>query len=76
MKNDEIAMDATDVRVEPIEAELCECEEGFVNSEIWLDLRTAGMSVVIGRYCKQCADEIAMRIRRGLPILPAPEAKR
>lgn len=71
----DIAMDATDVRVEPIGSEPCACEDAMIDHEIWLDLRTAGMSVMIGRYCKQCADEIAMRIRMGLPVLPAPEAK-
>lgn len=66
-KRNDIILESDDVTVKPIEAELCECEEATIDSELWIDLRTAGMSVVIGRYCKSCADEIARRIRGSVP---------
>ena len=74
--SDDIILDAGDVTVKPIEPELCECEEAPVDSVVWVDLRSAGMSVAIGSYCSSCAEEIAIRVRRGLPVIPpAPEAK-
>ena len=65
----EIRLEKDDVTVEEITEECAECTgtldgAGFV---VAIDFRTAGTLERLGPYCKACANNLASRIRDGLP---------
>jgi ribosomal protein L37AE/L43A len=66
-----IELTKSDVTVEEITDECGECTvtiDGPAYS-VMLDIRSAGMTTAIedARFCKDCAEKIARRIRDGLP---------
>jgi len=66
--NDEIRLDGDDVLIEEIEPDECdECAGGPATHAVYIDFRSAGMCSPVGRFCKTCAEEVASRIRDGLP---------
>jgi len=65
----EIQLVKSDVTIKAIE-ELCECEEGPVTDFVWVDYRSAGITVGVGRYCRNCAVDTMERIQDGLPDEP------
>lgn len=57
-----------DVTVQEIPDDECdECTVGPTTHAVTIDFRSAGMVHTVGFYCHRCADEIAARIRAGLP---------
>ena len=67
----EIRMDKDDVTIQELDEECEECTVGPPTHVVILDLRSAGESHAVGRYCLPCAERIAERIRDGLPGLAA-----
>lgn len=65
----EIQLDKSDVTVEQIADECDECTNVIITESytVAVDFRSAGMTQRLGRYCERCAEEIAARIRDGLP---------
>ena len=72
---DEIRLEKDDVTVEPIFDECGQCTNtlGGDSFTVAIDFRAAGMTERLGRYCETCAEEIARRIRAGLPDPMMPE---
>lgn len=62
-------LDQGDVRVERHGPRLCgECQERPSEAIVVVELRSAGMTHQIGEgLCVRCAEDLAQRIRRGLP---------
>lgn len=67
--SDDIRLEKDDVTVE--EAPDYECDEctssDKANFVVLIDFRSIGTTQTFGRYCKDCAENIAGRIRDGLP---------
>ena len=78
MSIQEIRLDKSDVTLEKID-EPCECEEAQVSTTVFVDYRSAGLKVSVGRYCRKCAEETYEYIRKGLPdeegVLPVKEKR-
>lgn len=66
MSIQEIRLTKSDITLERLN-EPCECDDGPVNTVVLIDYRSAGMKVVLGKYCYGCAEETAKRIQDGLP---------
>lgn len=65
--SDLYAMDQDDVGVEDLEPTECEqCAEPATKT-VCLDIRAIGEKAVLGVYCEEHAQEMADRLRRGLP---------
>lgn len=63
-----ILLNGGDVRVLPIEPELCpECDERPVTHWIEFDMRGNGRTVEILRGCEPCMEIVADRLRESLP---------
>lgn len=64
----EIQLVKSDVTVEEAIEECGECTITITDVfTVAVDFRSAGMTERLGRYCEACAEEIAARIRGGLP---------
>ena len=72
----DIRLEKDDVTVEPIFDECGQCTNTLVGDSftVAIDFRAAGMTERLGRYCEKCAEEIASRIRAGLPTPSSAEA--
>ena len=65
----EIRLEKDDVTVEEITEDCAECtgtllDAGYI---VAIDFRSAGTIDRLGPYCKACANNLAARIRDGLP---------
>lgn len=69
MTTPEYPLAKDDVTVEAITDECDECTGTIVGGSytVAVDFHSAGMTERLGRYCEECAEEIARRIRDGLP---------
>jgi len=66
--DDDVKFTREDVIVQDAPDECCdECTVSPAPKLVVLDLRSAGMETAVGRYCAPCAEEVARRIRDGLP---------
>ena len=64
---DTIRLDASDVTVVEIEPDVCdECADELATHYVLVDFRSLGQERDIGRYCRNCAENVATRIREGL----------
>lgn len=59
-------MTKSDVLVEELEPDLCECGQDVTHS-VNLDLRALGMAISVEPYCARCANAVADRLRATLP---------
>lgn len=66
---DEIRLDKGDVTVEEVLDECDECTNTITGPvfTVAIDFRSAGVTERPGRYCRDCAEQCAERIRDGLP---------
>lgn len=69
----EYPLDKDDVTVEEVIEDCGECTGTLTDAGHWVVVffRSAGFSQHIGPYCRECAEEIARRIRDGLPSASA-----
>jgi len=64
-----IRVEKSDVTVEEVTEDCAECTETLSGAGylVAIDFRSAGTVDRLGRYCKACAENLAARIRDGLP---------
>jgi hypothetical protein len=67
VKDNELMLDEGDVYVLPLENTCDECGERPITHHVQIDLRTAGQASSVGMGCEPCMEELANRIREGLP---------
>lgn len=63
-----VQLDAGDVSIQDAPDEECDgCTASPAHKIVVLDLRNNGETHCLGRYCAECAEEFAARLRASLP---------
>ena len=63
----DIRMVKADVTIHEIDEECDKCTVGRPTHVVLLDLRSAGETHSLGRYCRTCAESVAERVQDSLP---------